>query len=193
MTLCGKDKCAVKKRPYAPGAHGNTNANSTKRRSRISAYGLQLREKQKAKRFYNVMEKQFRNYFAKALNQQGNTGENLVIMLEQRLDNVVYRLGFGLTRAQARQLVNHGFITVNDGVVDIASYNVRIGDIIRIKDNKKEKGVFQELEARLLNQDTPQWIHLDSQARTGKILSHPDGDDLKQIFDPTLIVELYSR
>jgi small subunit ribosomal protein S4 len=187
VSLCGKERCAVKRRNYPPGVHGQG------RRPRLTAYGIQLREKQKAKRFYNVMEKQFRNYFKKASQSTGNTGEVLVRLLEERLDNVVYRLGFGKTRRQARQLINHGFFEINGKKVDIPSYQVKVGDVITIKGAKTEKGIFQDLNDRLAKHEAPGWLHMDAGSQTGKITSHPEDNDLKQIFDPKLIVEFYSR
>jgi small subunit ribosomal protein S4 len=159
----------------------------------MSSYGMQLREKQKAKRLFNVMEKQFRRYFEIALKKKGNTGENLITILEERLDNIVYRLGFASTRRQARQMVNHGFICVNSNVVDIPSYNVRVGDLISIKESKKESRLIKEMDESRLKHEPPKWLHSEPEKITGKLLSHPEGEDLKQVFDPTMIVELYSR
>ena len=187
VSLCGRERCAVKRRSYAPGVHGPG------RRPRLTAYGIQLREKQKAKRFYNVMEKQFRNYFTKATGSKENTGEVLVRLLEERLDNVIYRLGFAKTRRQARQMVNHGFFLINGKKVDIPSYRVNVGEEITIRENKQNKRLFEGINERLIKHQTPGWLHLDAAAQTGKITSHPEGDDLKQIFDPKLIVEFYSR
>ena len=188
VTLCGREKCALKRRPFPPGVHGHA-----KKPKRLSGYGQQLRKKQKAKRFYQVMERQFRGYFEKALGKEGNTANMLVQLLEQRLDNVVYRLGLGITRAQARQFVNHGLITVNGKEVNIASYQVHIGDEIAIKETKRAKKLFENIEARLQKQTLPSWLFLDAGSVKGKVVSHPAGEDLKQVFDPTLIVELYSR
>ena len=186
-SLCGREKCAFKRRPYSPGVQGKAQPR------RPSVYGQQLREKQKAKRFYQVMERQFVLYFQKALAKKGNTGEMLVQLLEQRLDNVVYRLGLGKTRAQARQMVGHGFIQVNGKKVTIPSFQVHMDDEITIKTSKQQKGLFIEMESRLQKQQTPKWLHLDISSRKGKVVSYPEGDDLHQPFDPTLIVELYSR
>lgn len=188
-TLCGREKCAFKRRSYAPGVQGKA-----KKQSRPSVYGQQLREKQKAKRFYQIMERQFRNYFEKALQKKGNTGDYLVQLLEERLDNVVYRLGLGKTRAQARQMISHGFIEVNQKKVTIPSFSVHINDEIRIKTSKQKKGLLQDLSERLQKQQKiPQWLYLDKTLQTGKVVSRPDGEDLKQPFDSTLIVGLYSR
>ncbi len=180
---------AIQKRPYAPGAHGNPRA----RRPRLSVFGTQLREKQKAKRIYGMMERQFRNYFEKAINMPGNTGENLARLLESRLDNAVYRLGFAKTRPQARQMVSHALIMVNGKKVDVPSYAVRVDDVIEIRENKKGKGLFADLDERLKNHKAPGWIHLDQKTKVGKVVSVPEGEDLKEVYDPTLIIEFYSR
>lgn len=163
------------------------------RRPRLSSYGIQLREKQKAKRLYNVMERQFRRYFEAASQKTGNTADFLVQILERRLDNVVYRLGFAKTRRQARQMVGHGFITINGELVDIPSYTVRIGEIITIKESKKSKGLLNGMQERLQKTEPPRWLSLDAATFTGKVTSLPEGEDLKSVFDPTLIVEFYSR
>lgn len=189
VSLCGREKCAVKRRPFPPGQHGPTARGTGK----MSGYGKQLREKQKAKRLYGVMERQFRQYFEAARRKKGNTGDVLMQLLETRLDNVVYRLGIGKTRAQARQLVSHGLIFVNDGLVDIPSFHVRIGDAIRVRDTKKSKGVFAELPDRLKNHEAPGWLNVDQAVLGGKVTALPEGKDLQAVFDPTLIVELYSR
>lgn len=190
VALDDSPKNAFRKRPFAPGVHGNTKG---KRPARVSSYGLQLREKQKAKRFYGVMERQFRNYFEKAIKHQGNTGELLVRSLELRLDNVVYRLGFAKSRRMARQMVNHGFFFVNGRLVDIPSFSVSIGDTITIKDNKQAKPIFEGVTEALTKNKVAGWLHMDIVSRTGKVTALPEGEDLKQIFDPTLIVEFYSR
>ncbi|MBU0531786.1 MAG: 30S ribosomal protein S4 [Candidatus Uhrbacteria bacterium] len=187
VSLCGKEKCAAKRRSFAPGQHGPT------RRSRLSPYGIQLREKQKAKRFYNVMERQFRNYFTKATLQKGNTGETLVRFLEMRLDNVVYRLGFASTRRQARQMVNHALFEVNGQKVNIPSYQVRVGDEITIRESKKNKIIFEGLSEKIAKYTTPAWLHMDAATLSGKVTSVPEGEELKQPFDTKLIVEFYSR
>ncbi len=187
VSLCGKEKCAVKKRSFTPGMHGPG------RRARLSVYGTQLREKQKAKRLYNILERQFKNYFEKASKQKGNTGDILVQLLEERLDNVVYRLGFASTRRQARQLVNHAYFEVNDKKVNIPSYRVKVGDVISIRKNKAEKKITKEIKERLSKHETPSWLHLDPEKMSGKVTSIPEGEDLKQVFDTKLIVEFYSR
>ena len=159
VALSTSDKVmkVMQRRPYAPGMHGSPQG-GRRRRTRLSVYGMQLREKQKAKRLYGVMEKQFRNYFAKASRMKGNSAENLQQLLEGRLDNVIYRLGFAKTRPQARQMVSHALFTVNGKKLNIPSYQVRIDDEIAIRDNKKDKGVFSELEDRLKNHEAPGWF-----------------------------------
>ncbi len=160
---------------------------------RMTGYGVQLREKQKAKRLYGVLETQFRNYFQKAKKTKGDTSENLVKNLETRLDNVIYRLGYARSRSMARQMVSHGMFTVNDKKVNIPSFSVRPNDIIKIKENKASKKVFENLKDKLKKHETPSWLSIDASKLEGKVLSTPEGDELKQIFDPKLIVEFYSR
>jgi len=190
VSLCGREKCAQKRRPFAPGQHGHAQEG---RKPRLSSYGTQLREKQKAKRLYNVMERQFRKYFEAATGKTGNTATYLVELLERRLDNVVYRLGLGTTRRQARQLVSHGFFTVNGKNVDIPSYSIRVGDVIAVKDTKKKKGIFANAAERLAKYESPKWLSLNAASLSGKVATLPEGEDLRQVFDPTLIVEFYSR
>jgi len=184
---CSSAKCAIIRRNYAPGVHGQ------KMTRRMTGYGVQLREKQKAKRLYGVLETQFRNYFQKAKKTKGDTSENLVKNLETRLDNVIYRLGYARSRSMARQMVSHGMFTVNDKKVNIPSFSVRPNDIIKIKENKASKKVFENLKDKLKKHETPSWLSIDASKLEGKVLSTPEGDELKQIFDPKLIVEFYSR
>lgn len=190
VSLCGKEKCALKRRPNPPGVHGPAQG---MRKPRMSSYGIQLREKQKAKRLYNVMERQFRRYFEAATLKEGNTADFLIQTLERRLDNVVYRLGFAKTRRQARQMVGHGFVTINGKMVNIPSYTVGVGEIITIKETKKSKGLLTDMPERLAKAQAPRWLSLDAGTMTGKVTSVPEGEDLKTVFDPTLIVEFYSR
>ncbi|MBU0646600.1 30S ribosomal protein S4 [Patescibacteria group bacterium] len=190
VSLCGRENCAFKKRGYPPGVHGPKNI---KRKPRLSSYGLQLREKQKAKRLYNIQEKQFRRYFEMANRSQANTAERLVQLLETRLDNTVHRLGIAKTRRQARQMVSHGFIQINGKTVDIPSYQVSIGEVITIKPNKQGSVLIKNLTERLAKVETPKWLHLDASTITGKVTGKPEGEDLRQVFDPTLTVEFYSR
>ncbi|MEK7665485.1 MAG: 30S ribosomal protein S4 [Patescibacteria group bacterium] len=188
VSLCGKEKCALKRRPTTPGVHGPTS-----QRARLSTYALQLREKQKAKRLYLIMERQFRNYFAHATKMKGDTGHLLIRLLETRLDNVLYRLGFATTRRQARQMVGHGFVDVNGKKVDIPSFHVRVGDVIKIRESKKKKGLINGLAERVQQKDTLSWLTVDAESLSGKVTGIPEGEDLKTVFDPKLIVEFYSR
>ncbi|MBI4256569.1 30S ribosomal protein S4 [Candidatus Uhrbacteria bacterium] len=185
----GKEKY-VRRRSYPPGVHGPKQAVG---RSRLSSYGEQLKEKQKAKAIYGILERQFENYFDKANRSGGNTSVHLVQYLELRLDNVVYRLGWVKTRRQARQMVGHGFIMVNEKRVDIPSFNVSIGDVISIKPSKWETGLVKNIPEAMKTSTLPSWIFRDEKMNTGKITAVPEGEDLKQDFDPTLIVEFYSR
>lgn len=182
---CYTDKCAVTKRAYAPGQHGNN-------KRKLSNYGMQLREKQKAKRFYGVLESQFRKYFEMAEKQPGITGDNLLRLLETRLDNVVYRLGFANSRPEARQLVVHGHFTVNGSKVDIPSYLVNVGDVVAVKDKSKASAKFKEL-VEVAKATSPQWVSADSEKLEGKIVSLPTREDIDLPVAENLIVELYSR
>jgi small subunit ribosomal protein S4 len=184
---CFTPKCAVSRRPFKPGMHGPTS------RTRPTPYGIQLREKQKAKNTYGLMEKQFRNYFVKATRKLGNTSEFLVQSLEMRLDNVVYRLGFAKSRALARQIIGHGHIRVNGRKVSIPSYQAKLGDVITLSPGISKSKLFADEGARLAKHNAPSWLHLEAAALTGKVLTKPKGEELKQNFDPKLIVEFYSR
>lgn len=186
MAFTAKDAKVLQKRSYAPGQHGQS-------RARFSEFGLQLREKQKAKINYGLVEKQFRNLFHKALKQPGVTGDNLLKLLELRLDNVVYRLGFADSRAQARQLVNHGFFEVNGKRVDIASYSVRVGDTVSVRPNKQKKAYMEKLAEKLRNVKTQEWVQLDAGKMSGKVLSVPTPEQIQNTINTQLIVEHYSR
>lgn len=185
--LCTSDKCPTTRRNYPPGVHGPGS------QPRLTPYGIQLREKQKAKRVYGILERQFRNYIEHALAKKGDTGEIFVRMLEMRLDNVVYRLGFASSRAAARQLITHGHITVNGKKVDVPSYIVRIGEVVGVAAGSMQKKYFTARAAALADRETASWLKLDSAAFSGTILSLPEGEELKQNFQPKLIVEFYSR
>lgn len=187
--VLGKEKFA-RRRAYPPGVHG---PKQSKMRPRISAYGEQLREKQKAKALYGVLERQFVRYFEKASHAKGNTAEILVRLLEMRLDNVVYRLGWAKTRRQARQMVNHGFILVNGQSVDIPSFNLSVGDLIGVKESKMEKPLVKMIPETMKSGVTPKWVARDEKALSGKVTALPEGEDLDQGFAPTFIVEFYSR
>ena len=183
---CTTKKCAMERRPVIPGQHGNS-----KRRVAFSEYGTQLREKQKVKRMYGVLEKQFREYYEKARQEKGATGEQMLISIERRLDNVVYRMGIGRSRSQARQIVNHGLITVNGKRVNIPSFSVKVGDIIAIKENKQNNEIFKDLKGSKVVM--PKWLEFDTNSLSGKILSLPTREDIDPDIKEQLIVELYSR
>jgi small subunit ribosomal protein S4 len=177
----------MQRRAYVPGVHGKAGGFAPK----LSVYGTQLREKQKAKRLYGIMERQFRNYFKKAASMSGNTGEHLARLLETRLDNTIYRLGFAKTRPQARQMVSHAMFFVNGIKVNIPSYQVKVGDIIEVRPNKQAKKLFNDLSDRLKNHTVTSWLHREEDTK-GKVVSMPQGEDLKEVYDPKLIVEFYS-
>ena len=181
---CYSSKCAIDRRGYAPGQHGQG-------RSKISDYGLQLREKQKAKRFYGLQETQFRNLFDKAARKTGITGENLLILLETRLDNVVFRLGFASSRTEARQLVNHGHFTVNGKKVNIPSFEVKAGDVIKVKEKSTNSPKFKEVKEMTIT--VPSWMTVDVEKLEGKILSVPTRAEIDTPVAEHLIVELYSK
>lgn len=183
---CTTKKCAMERRPVIPGQHGNS-----KRRVAFSEYGTQLREKQKVKRMYGILEKQFREYYEKAVKMQGATGEVMMTLIERRLDNVVYRMGIGASRKQSRQIVNHGLITVNGKRVNIPSYQVKAGDVIAVKENKQDNVNFKELRGAKIVM--PKWLEFDTNTLTGKILSLPSREDIDSDIKEQLIVEFYSR
>ncbi len=183
---CFKDKCAVKRRNYAPGQHG-------KRRIKLQGYGLQLREKQKVKRIYGVLERQFRLYFERASARKGVTGENLLAFLERRLDNVVYRLGFAASRAQARQLVNHGHFTVNGRKVDVASFSVRKGDAVELRSGSRKNATIQANLDTAQGRGIPNWLSLDAANFRGSVTAMPRREDITMPIQESLIVELYSK
>ncbi len=186
---CYTEKCPVERRGYPPGQHGPAQA----RRRKQSDYALQLREKQKVKRMYGLQEQQFRNLFRKAAERPGITGENLLVSLETRLDNVLFRLGLAASRSQARQLVRHRHVAVNGRVVDIPSYHVRTGDDIAVKNKSKDLAVIQgSLESRT-RPDLVEWLALDEKARVGRVLRTPTRDDIPMSVQEQLIVELYSK
>ena len=170
-----------------PGQHGRTSG------SRTSDYGLQLREKQKVKRMYGVLERQFRRYFAEAERRKGNTGTNLLTLLESRLDNVVYRMGFGSTRAEARQLVSHRAVTVNGGVVNIPSYAVKAGDAVALRENAQKQLRVQDALKLAESIGLPAWVQVDSSKMEGVFKKTPDRDEFGADIKEALIVELYSR
>lgn len=182
-----KEAKILARRGYPPGQHG---AESNRR---LSGYGLQLREKQKAKLIYGLLERQFRKYFEQVRRRTGDTGELLLQMLERRLDNVVYRLGFATTRAQARQLVGHGHIHVQGRLVDIPSYLVRPGEVISIRPQSRGKAYIETMKKTIESQVAPAWLELDKSALIGKVLSLPTATDTDRSINLQLIVEFYSR
>ncbi|HPU01489.1 MAG: 30S ribosomal protein S4 [Firmicutes bacterium] len=183
---CYTDKCSVVRRAYPPGEHGQA-------RQKFSEYGQQLREKQKAKRIYGVLERQFRRYFREADRRKGITGENLLQLLESRLDNVVYRMGFGRSRAEARQLVNHGHFEVNGRKVDIPSYLTKPGDIIAVREKSRNLAVFKEIREASEGQATVDWLESDLEQLRGRVIRLPQRDEIDVPVEEQLIVELYSR
>ena len=183
---CYSDKCSISRRNYAPGQHGQ-------KRAKLSEYGTQLREKQKTKSYYGVGEKQFRKYFDMASNKKGVTGENLLQILESRLDNVVYRLGFGSSRAQARQFVNHGLFAVNGKRVDIASYLVKMGDVISVREIKKDNPTIKANIEENAARPVPEWLEKNSETLSGKVVRLASREDVDIPIEEHLIVELYSK
>ena len=184
---CYTDKCAITRRAYGPGQHGQ-------KRKKQSEYGMQLREKQKAKAFYGVLESQFRKYFEEAARSKEITGLRLLQILESRLDNVVYRLGLATSRAQARQIVRHGHITVNGGKVNIPSYLTKVGDVITVKEADRNSEQFKAIvEATENGRPVPTWLESDLANRNGKVVALPSRDEIDLSVQEHLIVELYSK
>ena len=183
---CYSEKCGFSRKAYPPGMHGQ-------KRQKVSEYGMQLREKQKARRVYGVLETQFRKYFKEADRRKGVTGELLLQILESRLDNMIYRMGFGRSRAEARQLVRHGHFTVNGRKVDIPSYLTRPGDEIAVREGRKGKPVFKEMVAWGTTQETLPWLEVDREQLKGRIVRFPTREELDVPITEHLIVELYSR
>ena len=181
---CTSKKCAFERRQTLPGQHGAA-------RKRVTEYGLQLREKQKVKRAYGILEKQFRKYYEEAERMKGVTGENMLSLIERRLDNVVYRMGIGASRKECRQIVNHGQITVNGRCVNIPSFIVKPGDIIAIKENKRDLEMFKDLKGMKIIM--PKWLEFNSEKLEGKILANPSREDIDLNIKEHLIIELYSR
>jgi small subunit ribosomal protein S4 len=181
---CYSEKCAVTKRATVPGQHGQ-------RRRKLTNYGMQLREKQKAKRIYGVLEAQFRKYYAEADRRKGITGENLLKILELRLDNVVFRLGLASSRIEARQLVRHGHFTVNGNKVDIPSYEVKVGDVVALKEKSKASAKFKAIGEVATN--VPKWLTVDMDKMEGTVVAVPQREDIDIPVNETLIVELYSK
>ena len=184
---CFTEKCAIEKRNFAPGQHGKS------RRARIQGYGLQLREKQKVKRIFGLLEKQFRNYFERAERQRGITGEILLQLLERRLDNAVYRLGFASSRAQARLLVRHGHVRVGDRRVNIPSYILRAGEVMSVSQKYSKNLQFQQSLEAAKSRGTPPWLELAEDETSGKVISLPKREDVGLPVQEQLVVELYSK
>ncbi|MBQ3040189.1 MAG: 30S ribosomal protein S4 [Clostridia bacterium] len=181
---CLSDKCALNRRTSAPGQHGAA-------KKKMTEYGMQLREKQKAKRYYGVLEKQFKNYYVKADNQDGIAGENLLRLLERRLDNVVFRMGLAASHKEARQLVLHGHFTLNGHKANIPSILVKVGDVVAVKETDSSK--IKELVEAMGEKIAPKWLELDKNAGVAKVIAMPERDDIDFEFNEQLIIELYSK
>ena len=185
---CHTEKCAIEKRYFPPGQHGKD------RKPKIVGYGLQLREKQKARRYYGLLEQQFRNLFHKAAAAKGITGENALNMLERRLDNTIYRMGFGTSRAQARQVVRHGHIQVNGRKVNIPSYTVKPGDVVEVRERSRNNPTILSARDATAHAPSPNWLEVDRENLRARVVGQPKREDLVQIqLNEQLIVELYSK
>jgi small subunit ribosomal protein S4 len=183
---CFKPSCAIEKRNFAPGQHGN-------RRTKVQAYGVQLREKQKTKRIYGVLERQFRRHFAEAERKRGITGENLLQILERRLDNIVFKLGFGASRAQARQIVSHGHIQVDGHRVDVPSFELRPGSVVSVKDTSRKNPLIIAAIDQAKGRGVPRWLSLEAELFRGTMTTVPSREDITLPIQEQLIVELYSK
>jgi small subunit ribosomal protein S4 len=184
---CYTDKCGYERRAYPPGQHGQG------RRRKASDYGEQMREKQKVKRIYGVLERQFRGYYYKANRMKGVTGENLLVLLERRMDNIIYRMGFAGDHAEARQLVRHGHFTVNGKRVNIPSYLVRAGDVVAVKEKSKKVARISDSMSAVDRRGVPSWLELDKEKFEGRVKSYPSREDFTLPIREQLIVELYSK
>ena len=183
---CLTGKCAIDRRSTAPGQHGAAN-------KKVREYGMQLREKQKTRRYYGVLERQFANYFEEADRQTGMTGENLLVLLERRLDNVVYRMGMAESRKEARQLVLHAHFTLNGKKVTIPSISVKVGDVIAVKESSRDSAKIKELMEKLASKLNPKWLEVNKENATAKVVALPAREDIDFDFNEQLIVELYSK
>ena len=181
---CTSKKCAIERRPVAPGQHGAG-------RKKVTEYGTQLREKQKVRKAYGIQEKQFRKYYDEAERMKGVTGENMLSLIERRLDNVVYRMGIGASRKECRQIVSHCQITVNGRTVKTASFLVKVGDVVAVKENKKDLEMFKQLKGMKIVM--PKWLEFNTETLTGKVLALPTREDIDLSIKEHLIIELYSR
>jgi small subunit ribosomal protein S4 len=184
---CLTPKCSVERRNYAPGMHGQ------RRARKQSEYGLQLREKQKMRRVYGVLERQVRKLYADAESREGATGDNLIQLLERRLDNVVYRLGFADSRAQARQLVRHGHFVVNGRKTDVPSFSTKPGDTLAVREGSRKRAYFQTMAQQLARRNVPPWLGIEPTTLTARVISLPAGDQIDAKINAQLIVEFYSR
>ena len=184
---CYTEKCAIEKRNFAPGQHGKT------RKSKLAGYGVQLREKQKVKRIYGVLEDQFRRYFEQAERTRGITGETLLQLLERRLDNVVYRIGYATSRPQGRQLVRHGHFTVNGRKVDIPSYSLKPGDVVSVRESSRKNASILHAIEEVKGRGVPEWLQADAEGMSAKIGSVPTREQINLPVQEQLIVELYSK
>ena len=184
---CNTNKCALEKKNYAPGQHGQ------QQRRKLSNYGVQLREKQKLRRIYGLNEQQFLNYFTKAASQKGATGENFLVLLERRLDNVIFRLGLASSRSAARQIVRHGHVTIDGEKVNIPSYQVKVGQVVSLKDKSKAKQYFVDMAENAKNKTAPKWLEADYEKVGGKVVSLPAREDIDTQVDELLVVEFYSK
>jgi len=184
---CYTEKCAIEKRNFAPGQHGKT------RKAKLAGYGLQLREKQKVKRIYGVLEDQFRRYFEAAERQRGITGETLLQLLERRLDNVIYRLGLSTSRSQARQLVRHGHFLINGKKVDIPSYSLKQGDVVTVLGRSQKNTTIEHAMQEVKGRGIPEWLSFDAAALAGRVVSMPTREQINLPVQEQLIVELYSK
>ncbi len=183
---CLTGKCALDRRSTAPGQHGAAN-------KKVREYGMQLREKQKTRRYYGVLERQFENYFAEAERQSGMTGENLLVLLERRLDNVVYRMGMAASRKEARQLVLHAHFTLNGKKVTIPSISVKVGDVIAVKESSRDLTKIKDLMEGAASKISPKWLEVNKENATAKVVALPAREDIDFDFNEQLIVELYSK
>ena len=183
---CMTGKCALDRRSTAPGQHGAAN-------KKVREYGMQLREKQKTRRYYGVLERQFANYFEEADRQTGMTGENLLVLLERRLDNVVYRMGMAESRKEARQLVLHAHFTLNGKKVTIPSISVKVGDVIAVKESSRDCAKIKELMEKMASKLNPKWLEINKETATAKVVALPAREDIDFDFNEQLIVELYSK
>jgi small subunit ribosomal protein S4 len=183
---CYTKKCAFERRSTPPGMN-------TMRRRKVSEYGLQLREKQKVRKSYSVLERQFRNYFEKAEQHKGMTGENLLRLLEMRLDNVVYRMGFARSRAEARQLVSHGHFAVNGRPTNVPSFNTTLGDRIEVRESRRNREYFKTVAETIKSAQTPEWVSVDAAKLSGTVLNEPVREQMPPEFNEQLVVEYYSR